>query len=324
MKILVTGGAGYIGSVATRVLCQAGHDVTVLDNLSLGHRAAVLTPARLVEAELADAPALDAAFKVAAPECVMHFAALSQVGESVEQPDRYFYNNIACGVNLLNAACRAGVRRFVFSSSAAVYGEPDSVPITETAALRPVNPYGGTKKVFEALLEEYARAYGLRYVALRYFNVAGAFDGLGEDHRPETHLVPKILAAAAGQARTFQVFGEDYATRDGTCVRDYLHVHDLARAHVLALAVTGERSAVYNLGSENGSTVKEVFAAAERVTGKSIRVETVARRAGDPAALLASSEKIRSELGWRPEKTLDQMLADAWEWHRQHPQGYAD
>jgi UDP-glucose 4-epimerase len=324
VRILVTGGAGYIGSITAKVLVEAGHDVAVFDNLSVGHRQAVLAPARLFVGGLADTAGLDAVFERERPECVMHFAALSQVGESVLKPDRYFHNNVACGVNLLNAAAKQKVRRFVFSSSAAVYGEPERVPIAEDAALRPVNPYGGTKRVFEALLEEYERACGLRYAALRYFNVAGAYGGLGEDHRPETHLVPKILAAAAEPGRVFQVFGDDYPTHDGTCVRDYLHVHDLARAHLLALAVTEERSAVYNLGSENGFTVREVFAAVERVTGRRVRVETVGRRAGDPAALLASSAKIRAELGWKPEKTLDDMIGDAWHFVQQYPRGYAE
>jgi UDP-glucose 4-epimerase len=324
VRILVTGGAGYIGSITTKVLVEAGHDVAVFDNLSLGHKLAVQAPARLVIGNLSDQAALDAAFERERPECVMHFAALSQVGESMLKPERYFHNNVACGVNLLNAVAKQKVKRFVFSSSAAVYGEPDKVPIPEDAALRPVNPYGSTKKVFEVLLEEYAKATGLRYAALRYFNVAGAYGGLGEDHRPETHLVPKILAAAAEPNRVFQVFGDDYPTRDGTCVRDYLHVHDLARAHLLAAAVTAERSVVYNLGSENGSTVKEVFAAVERVTGRQVPVETVGRRAGDPASLLASSAKIRAELGWRPEKSLDDMITDAWHFHQQYPRGYAE
>lgn len=324
VRILVTGGAGYIGSITTKVLVEAGHDVTVFDNLSLGHRQAVLAPARLFVGSLADTNALTAAFELARPECVIHFAALSLVAESVLKPERYFYNNVACGINLLNAVSQHKVKRFVFSSSAAVYGEPEKVPITEDAPLRPVNPYGGTKRVFEALLEEYARATGLRYAALRYFNVAGAYGGLGEDHRPETHLIPKLLAAALEPNRVFQIFGDDYPTHDGTCVRDYLHVHDLARAHLLAISVTADRSVVYNLGSEQGFSVKEVFAAVERITGRRLRIETVGRRQGDPAILLASSARIRAELGWRPEKTLDDMIADAWHFHQQYPRGYTE
>ena len=334
MRVLVTGGAGYIGSVMTKVLIEAGHDVTVFDSLSRGHRAAVSAPARLIVGELADKAALSRLFTEVQPECVMHFAALSLVGESVEKPDLYFENNVAFGTNLLSAACRSGMKRFVFSSSAAVYGTPERTPITEEDPLRPINPYGSTKKVFESLLEEYAKAYGIHYAALRYFNVAGAYSGLGEDHRPETHLIPDILRSAlpespkskvqSPKSKVFELFGDDYPTRDGTNVRDYIHVHDLARAHLLATEAIADRNIVYNLGSESGYSNKEVFAAAEKVVGRKIPLKLGPRRAGDPPTLVASSDRIRSELGWKPEKGLEQMIADAWEWYQAFPNGYPD
>ncbi len=324
MRVLVTGGAGYIGSVAVKVLLEAGHSVAVYDSLELGHARAVSSPARLHRGDLADPAALDAAFAAEKPDCVMHFAARSLVGESVEKPGPYFHNNIACGVNLLNACLKHGTRRFVFSSSAAVYGTPAKVPITEDAPLAPINPYGGTKRVFEALLEEYEKAGAFRYASLRYFNVAGAYGGLGEDHRPETHLIPRILRAAADPGFAFELFGDTYPTRDGTCVRDYIHVHDLARAHLLAMDAIRGRSWVFNLGSESGYTNREVIAAAERVTGHKIACKIAACRPGDPPALVASSARIRRELGWRPEKSLDEMIADAWSFLRQYPSGYPD
>ncbi len=322
MRVLLTGGAGYIGSVTTQLLAQAGHDVTVLDNLSYGHRAAVVDSARLVVGDVGNADLLERLFAEARFDCVMHFAGLIRVPESVEMPDRYFDCNVGRGLVLLNAVCKYGVRRFVFSSSAAVYGSPEKVPVTEDAPLLPTSPYGDTKRVFEELLVAYERACGLRYAALRYFNVAGASNGLGEDHRPETHLIPLILRAALRPGQRFQIFGDDYPTRDGTCVRDYIHVHDLARAHLLAMEALDDRSVVYNLGSQQGYTNKEVFAAAERVTGKRICVEIAERRAGDPPELVASSERIRKDLGWRPEKNLEQMIQDAWEWLLAHPNGY--
>jgi UDP-glucose 4-epimerase len=334
MRVLVTGGAGYIGSVMTKVLIEAGHEATVFDNLSRGHRAAVSAPARLIVGELADKAALSRLFAEAQPECVMHFAALSLVGESVAKPDLYFENNVAFGTNLLSAACRSGVKRFVFSSSAAVYGTPERTPITEDDPLRPINPYGSTKKVFESLLEEYAKAYGIHFAALRYFNVAGAYSGLGEDHRPETHLIPDILRSAlpespkskvqSPKSKVFELFGDDYPTRDGTNVRDYIHVHDLARAHLLATEAIADRNIVYNLGSESGYSNKEVFAAAEKVVGRKIPLKLGPRRAGDPPTLVASSDRIRRELGWKPEKGLEQMIADAWEWYQAFPNGYPD
>jgi len=332
MRVLVAGGAGYIGSVTSRLLIEAGHEVLVFDNLSYGHRSAVLPPARLIVGDLGDARAIDRVVAEFRPDGIMHFAALIQVGESVLKPDLYFSNNVACGINLLNACGRNKVPWLVFSSTAAVYGAPDQVPVTEEAALKPTNPYGSTKTIFEALLKEYGRAYGLRYAALRYFNVAGAYAGLGEDHRPETHLIPRILRSILHPGEKFQIYGQDYPTRDGTCIRDYVHVYDLAMAHILAMKALRENKGggeleaglVYNLGSEAGFTVKEVFAACERVVGQKIPYEVVGPRAGDVPALVASSEKIKQELGWHPVKSgLETMIADAWEWHQAHPRGYS-
>jgi UDP-glucose 4-epimerase len=324
MRVLVTGGAGYIGSVMTKVLLEAGHEVTVFDNLSRGHRAAVAAPARLIVGDLGNRVALEAAFATARPECVMHFAALSLVGESVKKPDLYFDNNVTRGANLLEAAARHRVRRFVFSSTAAVYGTPERTPITEDAPLKPINPYGSTKLTFESRLTEFAITLDMNHAILRYFNVAGAYAGFGEDHRPETHIVPDILRSVLHPGKVFELYGDDYPTKDGTNVRDYIHVHDLARAHLLALETIADRDVIYNLGSENGYSNREVFAAAEKVVGRRIPLKTVGRRPGDPPVLVASSERIRRELGWKPEKNLEQMVADAWKWHRQYPNGYPE
>ncbi len=317
-KVLVTGGAGYIGSVMTRLLLDAGYEVTVLDNLVAGHRAAVPPPAKLIKGDIGDEALLARLFAIGQFDCVLHFAGLIVVPESVEKPDVYF------GVRLLNAVCRHGVRRFIFSSTAAVYGTPEKVPITEDAPLRPDNPYGDTKRIFEELLAAYSRAYGLRYCILRYFNVAGAYAGLGEDHRPETHLIPRILRAALHPGEKFQIYGDDYPTRDGTCVRDYIHIYDLCTAHLVAMEALKDENLIYNLGSETGSTVKEVFATAAAVVGQEIPYEVAPRRAGDVPVLVASAEKIKKELGWRPQKTLEDIIRDAWEWHRTHPDGYPD
>ncbi len=324
MRVLVTGGAGYIGSVMTKVLIEAGHDVTVFDNLSRGHRAAVSAPARLVVGDLGDTATLEEVFVAARPECVMHFAGLSQVGESVAKPALYFDNNVARGANLLEAAGRHGVKRFVFSSSAAVYGAPARVPISEDSPLAPINPYGETKLTFESRLTEFAMPLDMNHAILRYFNVAGAYSGLGEDHRPETHLVPDILNSVLHPGKSFELFGDDYPTRDGTNVRDYVHVLDLARAHLLAMETIEDRDVIYNLGSESGYSNKEVFATAEKVVGRKIPFKLGPRRAGDPPILIASSDKIRRDLGWKPEKSLEQMIADAWDWNQTFPNGYPD
>lgn len=324
VKVLVTGGAGYIGSVTTHLLTEAGYQVVVFDSLITGHRSAVVPPARLICGDLADAELIDRVIKTEAPDCVMHFAARIAVGESVERPDVYFSNNVGCGINLLNAVGRNRVPRFIFSSTAAVYGSPQVVPIPEGAPLVPDSPYGETKRIFEELLAIYSKLYRFKFCILRYFNVAGAYAGLGEDHRPETHLIPRILRSVLKPGEEFQIYGADYPTRDGTCVRDYIHIYDLARAHLLALEGLKERNLIYNLGSGRGYTVQEVFAACERVLGKKIPYRLGPRRPGDVPVLIASSEKIHKELGWAPTRTLEDMVRDAWEWHRQNPLGYVD
>ncbi|MEO0071024.1 MAG: UDP-glucose 4-epimerase GalE [candidate division WOR-3 bacterium] len=323
-KVLVTGGAGYIGSVMTKMLIDAGYEVTVIDNLSFGHRSAVSPLAQLIEGDIGDESLLNDLLSRERFECVLHFAGLIVVPESVEKPDVYFENNVARGIRLLNAVCRHQVPKFIFSSSAAVYGVPEKVPITEDAALSPENPYGETKRLFEELLKAYSRAYGLRFCSLRYFNVAGAYAGLGEDHRPETHLIPRILRSVLHSDERFEIYGDDYPTRDGTCVRDYLHIYDLCYAHLLALKALKDENLIYNLGSENGYTVKEVFATAEMVINSKIPFKIAPRRPGDVPVLVASSEKIKKELGWRPQKSLEDMIRDAWEWHRANPRGYPD
>lgn len=324
VKVLVTGGAGYIGSVTTRLLIEAGYEVIVYDNLSQGHRAAVLKPARLIIGDLGDAQHLDRVMRDEKPDAVMHFAGLIAVGESVQKPELYFYNNVACGINLLNSCLRYQVKKLIFSSTAAVYGLPEKIPITEECPLAPANPYGDTKKIFEDLLCAYSRAGGLRFCSLRYFNVAGAYAGLGEDHRPETHLIPRILRSLLHQGETFEIYGDDYPTPDGTCIRDYIHIYDLAKAHILALEALQGNNLIYNLGSEKGYSVREVFATAERVTGKKIPFKIVGRREGDVPVLIASSAKIKKELGWRPTRNLEEMINDAWEWHKANPRGYPD
>ncbi|MBX5490009.1 MAG: UDP-glucose 4-epimerase GalE [Chloroflexi bacterium] len=325
MRVLVTGGAGYVGSHTVRLLLEAGHEVTVYDNLVYGHRAAV--PCPLVVGELADRERLVATLAAGRFDAVLHFAAYAYVGESVADPAKYYHNNLADGLALLDAMRAQGVDRIVFSSTCAIYGEPTRLPITEDTLQLPANPYGETKLAFERALRWYGRAYGLRSVSLRYFNAAGAHpDGsLGEDHTPETHLIPLVLRVALGQAPHVEIYGTDYATPDGTCLRDYVHVLDLAAAHLLALdklATRGEALA-YNLGAGRGISVREVIAACERVTGRRIPVVEAARRAGDPPALYADNRRARRELGWVPRLSdLDTMVATAWEWHRRHPTGF--
>ncbi len=336
MKVLVTGGAGYIGSVMTKLLLEVGHEVTVLDNLSYGHRAAVSQGAHLVVGDVGDRALLDRLLapqsRTPAFDCILHFAGFIRVPESVEKPDLYFENNVTKAGVLLDAVCRAGIRCFVFSSTAAVYGEPERVPIPEDAPVRPTNPYGETKLRFEELLAARSREFNLRCVFLRYFNVCGAYAGLGEDHRPETHLIPLLLRSALDPGYEFTIFGNDYNTRDGTCIRDYIHVYDLCRAHLLALSAIASpkpgvqgRPLICNLGSGQGFTVKEVLAAAEKVIGRKLKYRIAGRRPGDSPVLIASSKKIEQELGWQREKPdLETMIADAWDFHRRNPSGYPD
>ncbi len=342
MKVLVTGGAGYVGGVSVDAILAAGHEVVILDDLSTGHRAVAPVEARLVEGSYADEAATRALLEREAVDAILHCAARSLVGESIEHPARYYRDNVAGGVALLEAARAAGVRRVVFSSTAAVYGMPDVTPITEAASLRPINPYGETKRTFEGALRWYGAAYGFRSAILRYFNVAGATERLGEVHRPETHLIPNVLIAASG-GRPLTLFGEDYPTPDGTAVRDYIHVADLADAHLAALAatapedprwtagtaVTGDAASattlVCNLGTASGFSVREVLGVAERVVARPIPHEVGPRRAGDPPVLVASNARAREALGWTPRRSsLDEMIGSAWAWRRAHPDGYGD
>ena len=324
MKILVTGGAGYIGSVVTEELLDDGHEAIVYDSLYKGHRGAVDPRAKFVQADLTDSETLREVLNLNHIEAVMHLAADSLVGESVEQPAKYYRNNVIAGLNLLDAMRDCGVRQMVFSSTAATYGEPEKQPIAETDPTNPTNPYGETKLAFERALSWYEHAYGMRYASLRYFNAAGATERCGEWHDPETHLIPLVLQAAAGMRDHLAIYGDHYPTRDGTCVRDYIHVVDLARAHILALRSLDERSAIYNLGcGGEGYSVQEVIDTGRAVTGCDIATQVASRRAGDPAVLIASSEKIRSELGWQPEfQDLGAIIQSAWNWLVAHPQGY--
>ena len=326
MRVLVTGGAGYVGSVSVAALLEAGHRVVVLDDLSTGHRAAVGTEAELRHGTYTDREAVAGLLASEQIDAVLHCAARSLVQESVANPSKYYRENVAGGLELLEAARTAGVHRFVFSSTAAVYGNPDSTPITEDAPTRPINPYGETKRTLEGALTWFGRAHGLRSISLRYFNVAGASDALGEDHRPESHLIPNVLRGI-DQGGAAVIFGDDYPTPDGTCIRDYIHVADLASAHLLALEASarGEGAAVFNLGTGHGFSVLEVVAAAEAVTGRSVERDVRARRPGDPPVLVASPERARAELGWEPrESSLETMIGSALEWRRRHPSGYPE
>jgi UDP-glucose 4-epimerase len=318
MRVVVTGGAGYIGSVVTEVLLEQGHTALVIDNFSKGHRDAVVGEAELVELDLLDQDRLTTAIKSFAAEAVVHLAASSLVGESMLEPGKYYRNNVVAGISLLEAMRSARVDKLVFSSTAAVYGEPERQPIAEDFVTAPTNTYGATKLAFEQALRWYAQAHGLRSVSLRYFNAAGASERNGERHSPETHLIPLVLEAAAGRLPEITVFGDDYPTRDGTCVRDYIHVYDLAQAHVLALPALAEREGchAFNLGcGGNGYTVREVIDTAERVTGRTIPIRVVPRRPGDPAALVASSDRIRAALGWSPRfQQLETIVESAWKW----------
>jgi UDP-glucose 4-epimerase len=324
VKLCVTGGAGYVGSVVAQRLLADGHEVVVVDNLSTGHRDAVPAGCRLVEGDVRDGATLAGAID-ASVDAVLHFAASSVVGESVLHPLEYFDNNVGGSLQVLRAMERAGVRRFVFSSTAAVYGTPAALPIDEAAFCQPENPYGRSKLMVERVLEASRSAQRLDYVALRYFNAGGASGELGEDHRPESHLIPIVLDAALGARDGVTVYGDDYPTRDGTCLRDYIHVADLADAHVRALdAMACGFGGALNLGSESGFTVLEVIGETERVTGRPVRREMGPRRAGDPPALVASSRQAREVLGWTPRSSaLEAIITSALEWRRAHPRGYA-
>jgi UDP-glucose 4-epimerase len=329
-EVLVTGGAGYIGSVVTELLLERGHRVTVLDNLAQGHRPAVHPAAEFVHADLQDREALARLFAAQRFDAVMQFAALIAVGESVEQPLRYYRHNVVGLLNVLEAMRGAGVDAIVFSSTAAVYGIPGEIPITENCPTAPINPYGWSKRICEQFLADSAAASDagrpLEWIALRYFNVAGATERCGEAHEPETHLIPRILDVAAGRAPRAEVYGADYPTPDGTCIRDYIHVVDLAEAHILALeALLARRrlpQRVYNLGNNRGYSVREVIACVERVTGKKVPIVEHPRRAGDPPQLVASHSSAKNALGWTPRRGLDEIIASAWAWRQRHPNGY--
>ena len=318
MKILVTGGAGYIGGTVATILLEAGHSVTVLDNLRHSRREEVPAGVQFVEADVADRSRMESLLHDLQPEGVLHFAALIEAGESMQKPEIYFRNNTASTLALLEAMLATGVNRLVFSSTAAVYGEPKSTPIEETADLAPTNAYGESKLMVEQMLRWFNRIHGLRYASLRYFNVAGAIAGRGEAHEPETHLIPLILDVALGRREKIFIFGDDYPTPDGTCIRDYIHVADLADAHILALeALTSRDRMIYNLGNGSGFSVREVIESARRVTGHPIPVEVRTRRAGDPARLVASSAEAKANLGWQPKHPrMDDIMASAWAWHQ--------
>jgi len=326
MRVLVTGGAGYIGSVVTEELIKDDHQVVVYDSLYKGHRQAVAKQAEFVEADLRDVETLTRTLRDRNVEAVIHMAADSLVGESYENPAKYYDNNVVAGLALLDALRQTAVRQIVFSSTAAVYGEPEKQPIEEHDLTNPTNPYGETKLALERAMHWHERAHGLRYASLRYFNAAGATDKCGEVHDPETHLIPILLQVASGKRSHVEIFGDDYDTSDGTCIRDYIHVIDLARAHVLALNVLKEGSRIYNLGcGGDGYSVREVIETAREVTEHDIPTKTGARRAGDPAVLIASSEKIKRELGWQPQyQDLRVIIESAWKWMSAHPNGYSN
>jgi len=325
MRILVTGAAGYIGSVCSEVLLDRGHAVVALDDLSEGHRKAVDPRAQFCHANLHDLEAVSEIFKAGKIDAVMHFAALCLVEESVKKPGEYYRANVAAGINLLDAMLRHGVKKLIFSSTAATYGEPEKIPIPEEHVTNPINPYGASKLLFERILQEFRESSSVEYVIMRYFNAAGASAERGEDHDPETHILPILFEAALGQRAAFQIYGTDYPTADGTCVRDYVHVIDIAEAHALAVeriaAIAGR---IYNVGNSRGFSVREVVDTVRSVTGRDIPIRVAPRRVGDPAVLVASSERIRKELGWRPRfSDLNSIIQTAWAWKAKFPRGYA-
>jgi UDP-glucose 4-epimerase len=323
MNVLVTGGAGYIGSICAEELLNAGHQVTVYDNLTEGHRSAVDSRAKFILGK----PELEGdilnAVKSVKPDAIMHFAASALVGESMTNPKKYFHNNVVNGLKLLDAAVECGVKKFVFSSTCATYGPPDKIPMTEDLPQRPINPYGESKLMFEKILRWYQEIYGLEFIAFRYFNAAGASEKFGEHHRIETHLIPRVLQVVLGQLPQAEIFGTDYPTPDGTCIRDYIHIIDLARAHILGLQPG--RTGFYNLGNGDGYSVREVIQMCEKVAGKKIPAVKKPRRPGDPPRLVASAKKAIHELGWKPKfPKLEDIVKTAWAWHKKHPTGYPD
>lgn len=323
MNLFVTGGAGYIGSVFVEEALNAKHRVTVFDNLSEGHRSAVDARAEFVEGNLGDREFTIDAIKKVKPDAIIHFAAHALVGESMTNPSKYFRNNVASGINLLDGAVEAGVKKFVFSSTCATYGPPDRVPMTEDLPQRPINPYGESKLMFEKVLKWYQEIFKLEFVAFRYFNAAGASEKFGEHHRIETHLIPNVLNVALGKTQQCEIFGTDYPTTDGTAIRDYIHIIDLAQAHLLALEPG--KSGFYNLGNGDGYSVRDVIQMCEKVSGKKIPAIEKARRAGDPPKLVAAAEKAKGELGWKPKyPKLEDIVNTAWKWHQKNPDGYSD
>ncbi len=323
MKILVTGGAGYIGSICVEQLVKAGHRIAVFDNLSEGHRAAVHPEAEFILGDLASPEAIESAMGRVRPDAVMHFAANALVGESMQNPSKYFRNNVSGGIHLLDAMVKHGVGRIVFSSTCATFGQPAQVPLDELQPQQPINPYGESKLIFEKILRWYDEIHGIKHVALRYFNAAGASETYGEDHRVETHIIPNILKVALGQRDHVEVYGGDYDTPDGSCIRDYIHILDLAQAHMLALE--SPRSARYNLGTGGGTSVFELIDCCRKITNHPIPAVVKPRRPGDPARLVASSDLIRRELGWNPVyQDIATIVRSAWSWHLRHPNGYGD
>jgi UDP-glucose 4-epimerase len=323
VKVFVTGGAGYIGSVCVEQLIERGDEVTVFDNLKDGHRAAVDGRATLIQGDLSNKEQVLESLKRSQAEVIIHFAAHALVGESMTNPTKYFRNNVSFGLNLLEAAVATAVRKFVFSSTCATYGPPEKVPMTEDLLQRPINPYGESKLMFEKILQWFRKIHGLEFVAFRYFNAAGASRRFGEDHRPEAHLIPNVLKVPLGQAAHCEIFGTDYPTPDGTCIRDYIHIVDLAEAHLLAMKPGTE--GFFNLGNGDGYSVREVITTCERITGKKIPVIEKPRRPGDPPRLVAAADKARRELGWKPKfPRLEDIVATAWDWHQRNPAGYGN
>ena len=321
MKVFVTGGAGYIGSICVEQLLNSGHDVVVFDNLSEGHRQAADKRARFIEGCLSDRETIINSVVSNQSQIIMHFAANALVGESMINPSKYFRNNVAYGINLLDAAIEAKVQKFVFSSTCATYGIPNVIPMTEDLSLNPINPYGESKVIFEKLLQWYHKLHGLEFVALRYFNAAGASENFGEHHRIETHLIPNVLKVALGQSNQCKIFGTDYSTPDGTCIRDYIHIIDLAQAHMLAMEK--EKNGFFNLGNGEGYSVRQVIDTCEQISGKKIAAVEESRRSGDPPRLIASAHKAFKELNWKPKfGSLEKIIESAWNWHKRNPNGY--